>query len=232
MPVCVHRGRHRRSSALCSLHSDTLPKRCLSLNCSPHDGEPFIGPNLAVEIMRQHGIGAALLMVVLMASTSGCMGLIAARESVESLRDPPFESLKNSKVSVSHEFTTILNYTEEFNSRSTFSVDDQTTEIEIYFKVTFEFSRNLPANNDTRYVKATLTDSEGNVQWEQDVSEDASVPVQVLQPTPSFAQGEWELDVRARGGGESTFGTIQDKFVVILTITNTCIQYPLVEDCS
>ena len=55
--------------------------------------------------MRRPGLGAALLMAVLMASTSGCMGLIAARESVESLREPAYESLNNKKVSIIHQFT-------------------------------------------------------------------------------------------------------------------------------
>ncbi len=38
--------------------------------------------------MGHHKLAAMLLLVMMMASTSGCMGLIAARESVESLRDP------------------------------------------------------------------------------------------------------------------------------------------------
>mgnify|MGYP005677693109 FL=1 len=85
--------------------------------------------------------------------------------------------------------------------------------------------------NESHYVRATLTDADGMVQWEQDVSEDASPLEESLLPNPSFAQGEWELDIQARGGGESTFGSIQDNFVIIVTITNSCIQYPLVDEC-
>ena len=180
--------------------------------------------------MRRPGLGAALLMAVLMASTSGCMGLIAARETVESLREPAYESLKNEKISIVHEFTTVANFT-EYTNRSTFMVNEQTTEINVYFKATFELSRNLPPNNETRYVRATLTDSEGRIQWEQDVSEDANPLEETLQPNPSFANGEWELDVKARGAGDRTFVSITDNFVIIVTITNTCTQYPLVEDC-
>ena len=69
------------------------------------------------------------------------------------------------------------------------------------------------------------------VQWEQDVSEDASPLEETLLPNPSFAHGEWELDIQARGGGESTFGSIQDNFVIIVTVINSCIQYPLVDEC-
>jgi hypothetical protein len=69
------------------------------------------------------------------------------------------------------------------------------------------------------------------VQWEQDVSEDASPLEETLLPNPSFAQGEWELDVKARGGGEGFTGSLQDNFMIIVTVTNSCVQYPLVDDC-
>ncbi len=185
--------------------------------------------------MRRPGLGAALIMAVLMASTSGCMGLIAARESVESLREPAYESLKNRKITVDHSFENFQNYTTEFTNRSTFVVDEQTTEIDVYFKVSFELSRNLPStfwDNESRYVRATLTDSNGMVQWEQDVSEDASPLEETLLPNPSFPQGEWELVVKARGGGEPVTGSLQDNFIIIVTITDSCVQYPLVDDCS
>ena len=87
-------------------------------------------------------------------------------------------------------------------------------------------------DNETRYVRATLTDSEGMVQWEQDVSEDASPLEETLQPNPSFAEGEWELDVKARGAGDDITGTLRDNFMVMVTVTNSCVQYPLVEECS
>ena len=184
--------------------------------------------------MARAGLGAALLMVVLMASTSGCMGLISAREAVEFLREPAYEDLNNKKITVNHAFENIDDYLTEYTNRSTFTVDDQTNEINVYFKVSFEASRNLPSvllDNESHYVRATLTDAEGMVQWEQDVSEDASPLEETLLPNPSFAHGEWERDIQARGGGESTFGSIQDNFVIIVTVINSCIQYPLVDEC-
>lgn len=184
--------------------------------------------------MARAGLGAALLMVVLMASTSGCMGLISAREAVEYLREPAYEDLNNKKITVIHSFENIDDYLTEYTNRSTFTVDDQTNEISVYFKVSFEASRNFPSvllGNESHYVRATLTDAEGMVQWEQDVSEDASPLEETLLPNPSFAHGEWELDIQARGGGESTFGSIQDNFVIIVTVIDSCIQYPLVDEC-
>ena len=97
--------------------------------------------------MRRPGLGAALLLAVLMASTSGCMGLIAARESVESLREPAFESLNNQKITITHEFTSLTDYANEYTNRSTFGVTDQTTEIGVYFKVSFELSRKLSCSS-------------------------------------------------------------------------------------
>lgn len=196
----------------------------------------FIGCRPLVPSMATPRIGAVLLMAVLMASTSGCMGLIAARESVESLRDPAYDSLNNKKITISHEFTSLADYAEEYVNRSTFMVTEQTTEIGIYFKVTFELSESpligdLLIDNESHYVHATLTDSNGVVQWEQEVSEDASPLEERLQPNPSFPLGEWVLEVRARGGGESTLNAVHDHFLVIVTVTNTCVQYPLVEDC-
>ena len=184
--------------------------------------------------MARAGLGAALLMVVLMASTSGCMGLISAREAVEFLREPAYEDLNNKKITVNHAFENIDDYLTEYTNRSTFTVDDQTNEINVYFKVSFEASRNLPSvllDNESHYVRATLTDAEGMVQGEQDVSEDASPLEETLLPNPSFAHGECELDIQARGGGESTFGSIQVNFVIIVTVINSCIQYPLVDEC-
>ena len=46
------------------------------------------------------------------------MGLIAARESVESLRDPAYESLNEKKITISHEFTLLNDYTDEFTNIS------------------------------------------------------------------------------------------------------------------
>lgn len=184
---------------------------------------------------RAQGL-TVVVLAFLLASMSGCMGLIVARETVESLRDPAYDSLSTKKVTISHEFTSLSDYANEYVNRSTFSVTEQTTEIDVYFKVTFELSEsplvgNLLIANESHYVRATLTDSNGIVQWQQDVSEDSSPLEEQIQPNPSFALGEWVLDVRARGGGESTLNTVHDNFLVIVTVTNTCVQYPLVEDC-
>ena len=97
--------------------------------------------------MARPGLGAALLVVVMMASTSGCMGLIAAREAVEGLREPAYEDLNNEKITVIHAFENLDDYFTEYTNRSTFMVDEQTNEINVYFKVSFEASRSLPSRS-------------------------------------------------------------------------------------
>ena len=179
--------------------------------------------------MRQRRV-LAVLLTALLCSMSGCLSLIAARETVESLRPEAFESLDYSKIEIAHTFTVAS--IDEFTNKSTFVVDDSTTEVRIYFKASFSFSDTLPSDNTTRYVRATLTDADGNIVWEQDVSADASPLEERLSPNPTFAEGEWVLDVKARGWGESTFGFVQDNFNILITVTNTCMQYPLLEECS
>lgn len=183
------------------------------------------------EPMARCSLGAAIVLLVLFSSTSGCMGLIVAREGVESLREPAYESLTNEKIEVSHQFTSPADLLTEYTNRSTFVVDDQTKEVRIYFRVSFTGSDFL-SDNTTRYVRATLTDAEGQIQWQQDVSEDAQPLEERLLPNPEFSNGEWELEVSARGLGEDTFGTpFKDNFDIIVTVTHGCMQFPLVDEC-
>ena len=94
-----------------------------------------------------------------------------------------------------HAFENIDDYLAEYTNRSTFTVDEQTNEINVYFKVSFEASRNLPlrfwATKVTR--SCHLTDADGMVQWEQDVSEDASPLEESSSPIPRLlkANGSW-----------------------------------------
>jgi hypothetical protein len=81
------------------------------------------------------------------------------------------------------------------------------------------------------YVRATLTDSEGVIQWHADVNSNSAPVEEKIEPTPEFAKGEWVLDVQARGIGEETFGIIHDNFNIQLTITKLCVEYPSEGTC-
>jgi len=155
------------------------------------------------------------------------MGLIAARESMEGLRDPPEWDYEYNIVEVIHTFET----PGDFEGGGNFTVDESTIEICINFKAKFAFDEFLPSDNTSRYVRATLANADGNITWSEDVSQDADPLEKCLEPNPRFAYGEWKLEINARGIGETTFNQVADLLIVRVTAKNTCMDYPLVDDC-
>lgn len=177
---------------------------------------------------------ALLVLTLMVSSLSGCLGLVQGREFLEAQREAAEPSFDYKKYEISHTFETGYSYV-PFTEQAHFKVDDQVTEISIYFKASISFSDLIPewvfGEEYVRYVRATLTDSEGVVQWEQEVSADAA-PIEVhLEPSPEFAYGDWTLDVESRGFGEQTTGMAKDNFNVQVTVTRACLQYPLEESC-
>ena len=168
----------------------------------------------------------AMFLLITTSMLSGCMGLILARESVEELREPALPSIRYEKISISQIWDTLE--VQPYTNRSTFVVDESTNRISIYFKVNFNLP---PVVNQSQFVRATLTDAEGIVQWEEDVSEDYEPTEKQLFPSPSFAKGEWVLLVDARGYGESFTGQLKDSFSIQITVEKSCIQYPLEDSC-
>lgn len=170
-----------------------------------------------------------VVLTMLLTSTVGCLGLIPAREAIESFREPAEDDLTYLKIDVSHTYTSLE--IQPYTNKSVFIVDDSVTEISIYFKASF-FISDFQLENNTRYVRATLTDSEGEIQWSVDVSSDSAPVEEKLEPDPVFTKGDWVLDVEARGIGEETLGLIHDNFNIQLTVTQRCVQYPMEKDCS
>ena len=170
-----------------------------------------------------------MVLTMLLTSTVGCLGLIPAREAIESFREPAEDDLTYLKIDVSHTYTSLE--IQPYTNKSVFIVDDSVTEISIYFKASF-FISDFQIENNTRYVRATLTDSEGEIQWSVDVSSDSAPVEEKLEPDPVFTKGDWVLDVEARGIGEETLGLIHDNFNIQLTVTQRCVQYPMEKDCS
>jgi hypothetical protein len=181
--------------------------------------------------MQRRILPMLVVLAMLMTSTVGCLGLIPAREAVEGFREPAELVKVYDKIYVSHTYTTLE--IQPYTNKSTFVVDDSVFEISVYFKAAFAFSDMFPQfENNTRYVRATLTDSEGVIQWHVDVSSNSAPVEETLEPTPEFAKGEWVLDVQARGIGEETLGLIHDNFNILLTIKKQCLKYPLEGSCS
>ena len=176
-----------------------------------------------------------VVLTMLLTSTVGCLGLIPAREAIEGFREPADDDLTYQKIDVSHTFLIPWPQPEPYTNKSVFIVDDSVTDISIYFKASFVLDDILPFSqfeNFTRYVRATLTDSEGVIQWSVDVSSDSEPIEEKLEPNPAFTKGDWVLDVEARGIGEETLGLVHDNFNIQLTITQRCVQYPMEESCS
>ena len=181
--------------------------------------------------MQQRVLPMLVVLTMLLTSTVGCLGLIPAREAIEGFRDPAEDNLTYHKIDVSHTYTSLE--LEPYTNKSVFIVDDSVTEISIYFKAAFTFSELFPQfENNTRYVRATLTDSEGVIHWSADVSSDSAPIEEKLEPNPAFTKGDWVLDVEARGIGEETLGLIHDNFNIQLTVTQRCVQYPMEKSCS
>jgi hypothetical protein len=176
-------------------------------------------------MMRRMTVVAAILLIST-SMLSGCMGLILARESIEELREPAIPSIRYEKISITQIWNTLE--VQPYTNRSTFIVDESTNRISIYLKVNF----NWPALvNQSQFVRATLTDAEGTIQWQEDVSSDYEPTEKQLLPAPAFAMGEWVLNVEARGYGESFVNQVKDEFSLRVTIEKSCIQYPLEESC-
>ena len=171
-----------------------------------------------------------LLSVLITPLISGCIGLVPAREFLEGMRDDPVKSTDTNEIVVSHTFTTPS--PQLFTPvPSEFMVDGYVTEISAYLSVQNFLSEQtdwLP--NETRYVRAILTDAIGTVVWQQEISETSTILETQLQPP--FAQGEWSLQIEARGYGEELLGQFQDSFHIVITIERACTIYPGELNCN
>ncbi|MFL2949031.1 MAG: hypothetical protein ACJZ40_01430 [Candidatus Poseidoniaceae archaeon] len=181
--------------------------------------------------MKRYLLPLALVLTLMLSSTAGCLGLIQAREGLEQMRGEATSSISVDSISISHVFDTID--IEPYTNSSTIEVSAESTQVVIYRKVTLIGTDVISCSDGglSRYVKATLIDSNGDVQWELDECEDVQPITITITPPPALAVGEWELLVEARGVGIP--GTAaQDTFTVTVSVTNTCIVYPPSDTCE
>ena len=164
-------------------------------------------------------------------SLSGCLGLIQARESLESLRGEPEDFEYTEKTSVLYTFDTIDS--KQFNE--SFTVDEKVQRIEIYIKVKFNFDEVIPCfEGSPRYVRAEIIKPSGVSLWSMDVCEDYSPPnFNFNSSTTDFEFGSWDLNVDAQAGGETALGgLIKDEFIIIVNVYHKCRQYPQDSPCN
>ena len=183
--------------------------------------------------MRSLRVPAFLILTILTTSLSGCLGLLQAREALEGLRDDVYQVPYPDKIDMTHTFTDIS--VQPYTNQTTFTVDDSVQKIDIYFKVSFADGGTDISCVDgglTRYVQAQVTTPSGGILWSQDVCEDVPPTVDTFEPDPMFETGDWQLAVESRGWGESTFGALQDNFIIVITVHRICQQFPLEDPCD
>ena len=83
---------------------------------------------------------------------------------------------------------------------------------------------------EVRYVKATLTDANGDQVWIEEITETERKMVATFQQP--LAEGIWTLSVEARGYGEEIANLYKDSFQVLVKIDRECWQYPNEIGCS
>ncbi len=166
-------------------------------------------------------------------SLSGCLGLIQARESLESLRGEPEDVEYTEKTSFLHTFATF----EEVQANESFFVDESVQRIEIYVKVKLNLDEIIPLcweDFSARYVKAEIIKPSGVELWSIDVCEDYSPPnFNFNSSSTSFEEGTWRLNIDARAAGETLAGgTIKDEIIIIVNVYHKCRQYPQDSPCN
>lgn len=176
---------------------------------------------------------AAVALLFISSSIAGCISLVPAREMMESLRSSPEVNSTVDKVNISHVFDSfdISQTLSPHSADRVIKMDNSVTDMQIYFRATMPTSGwTSDISTQVRYVDAKLLRPDGSVYWEAYVTESKS-PVNNFAEGP-FEEGEWKLEVEARGIGIDVGGVaIKDDFVVIVTVTRKCVEYPTEDDC-
>ena len=179
-------------------------------------------------------MSAFMMLAILMASSMGCIGLVPAREFMEDLRPEAKMIEVKDKINASHVFTTDLldvQGSTTYSSSQTFEVDSDVVEISAYISASMPAEALIPGiPTEVRFVRATLTDANGDKVWEEEVTETERKMVATFQQP--LAEGTWTLSVDARGYGEEVANLYKDSFQVLIKIERKCWEYPNEEGCA
>ena len=179
-------------------------------------------------------MSAFVMLAILMASSMGCIGLVPAREFMEDLRPQAKMIEVKDKINASHVFTTdILDVQEStsYSTSQTFEVNSDVVEISAYISAAMPLELVLPGiPTDVRFVRASLTDANGDEIWYEEVTETERKMVATFQQP--LAAGTWTLSVDARGYGEEITGIYKDSFQVLIKIESKCWEYPNEKGCA
>ncbi len=172
-----------------------------------------------------------MVMIFLLSSSPGCLGLLQAREGIEHLRGQPDPKSETIVLKLEKVFTNPTEW-EVYENSTTFYVDETVSELIMWRHTRFTASETVGCfENFTRYVRAELQTPSGQTVWEIDecVSQDP-ITNEILPDTSGFETGNWNLIISARGAGTAT-AAVQDFVRIDITLKRTCIQYPLETDC-
>ena len=179
-------------------------------------------------------MSAFMMLAILMASSMGCIGLVPAREFMEDLRPEARMIDVKDKINASHVFTTDITDVQgstTYSTSQTFEVDSDVVEISAYISAAMPLELILPGiPTDVRFVRASLTDANGDQVWFEEVTETERKMVATFQQP--LAEGTWTLSVDARGYGEEVANLYKDSFQVLIKIERKCWEYPNEEGCA
>jgi len=176
------------------------------------------------------GLPLILVTILFMSSSSGCLGILQMRETMEDLREAPKVEIEEVKVSHIKIFDNLIDW-EEYQNTSTIYIDDSVIDIIMYQKVKLTGSdlREGCLEEFTRYVRAELLSPSGESVWSIDVCQNVDAKTDQILPEPSFEIGTWKLVINARGFGSQS-SALQDYFHIDLTIHRPCTTYPIEGD--
>ena len=194
--------------------------------------------------MRSRSKALTVLAILLTSAlTSGCLGLAAQREVMESLREPPSTFSKEETFGWEHTFESSgLEAAEPYQREELIQFDESVTELIINFRAQFPWSSQIEdlvgnETNEFRYVEARLwepgvKETGGNPYWEVRATQDFPQEEFVLG-NGSFTEGNWLFEIEARGYGITTLVeqlSFHDSFDVFLTVTRPCVRFAEVHD--
>jgi len=176
--------------------------------------------------MQHRTLAAFVALTMLLVSSSGCLGLLQGREYMESLRGEPDADISATPLTIEHTFVNLQQ--EEWDED--FPIDSSVTGIAVYFVTSFFGGDSIPDDLDSRYVNVTIFDSNGADVWSNERTNYGTMLQVEIPPQENgkFLSGDWNVVIRALGGGlavaENT--AFQDSFLVTITVTRTCIEFP------
>ncbi len=191
------------------------------------------------------GLMSTLLITTIL--LSGCLGLVAQREIMESWREDPDVIYKEVTVGWSKTFETnidIQNITASviYQNETELILDDTVSTLEVQFRAQLPYSSILEEaigndTNEVRYIEARLWEpgakaAGGNPFWEVRATQD--YPLERIEWRSSeLINGVWILEVEARGYGVTNpieQLSFYDHFDLYATITKPCVRFAASHD--